>query len=150
MYLGKNVKNDKDWKQTDKLKSCLASKNISDHRPNYKHKTKQVQKLLSELYYRQLSADIKIKKIFYLASFVSQRLGQSGINFTISILLFMENCLYYNVIHDFSVLLITGSNPTDMKRFRSHTGNYFLLPIPRFMYNNLNVKSFFARILVLQ
>ena len=37
----------------------------------------------------------------------------------------MQNCLLYDAILDFSVCLKTGSNPADINRFRSHTGNKF-------------------------
>ena len=40
----------------------------------------------------------------------------------IFILIFVENCLYYDAIHDFSVWLRTGSNPADISWFRSDTG----------------------------
>ena len=36
----------------------------------------------------------------------------------------MENCLYYDAIHDFSVSVRTNSNTADIDRFRSHTGKY--------------------------
>ena len=45
-----------------------------------------------------------------------------GVDFMISILIFVENWLLYRDIHDFSVRLRTGSNPADINRFRSHTG----------------------------
>ena len=48
--------------------------------------------------------------------------NKTGNNFMIFILIFMENCLLYDVIHDFSVWPRTSSNPADIKRFRSHTG----------------------------
>ena len=35
---------------------------------------------------------------------------------------FVENCLQYDAIRDFSVLLRTSSNLADINRFRSHTG----------------------------
>ena len=38
-----------------------------------------------------------------------------------SILIFVENCLYYDAIPDFLVLLRTGSNPVDVERFGSYT-----------------------------
>ena len=31
--------------------------------------------------------------------------------------------MYYDAIHGFLVWLRTGSNPADINRFRSHTGN---------------------------
>ena len=46
------------------------------------------------------------------------------IHFMILILIFVENCLLFDAIHDFSVWLRTGSNPVDSNRFRSHTGKY--------------------------
>ena len=45
----------------------------------------------------------------------------------IFILKFVENCLYYDGIHNFSVWLRTGSNPADISRFRIHTGKKFIL-----------------------
>ncbi len=47
---------------------------------------------------------------------------KTGINFMNFILIFVENCVLFDDIHDFSVWLITGSNPVDSDRFRSHTG----------------------------
>ena len=38
---------------------------------------------------------------------------------SILFLLFVENCLQYNAIHDFSVWLRTGSNPLAINRFES-------------------------------
>ncbi len=57
-------------------------------------------------YYRQLSADIKMKNYTI----------KTGINFMIFILIFIEN--------DFSVWLRTGSKPADINRYQSHTGKY--------------------------
>ena len=37
-------------------------------------------------------------------------------------LIFLENWLYNDAIHDFSVWLQTGSNQADINRFRSHNG----------------------------
>ena len=45
------------------------------------------------------------------------RTNKTGINFMILILIFVENCLEYDAIHDFSVLLKTGSNSADFNRF---------------------------------
>ena len=39
--------------------------------------------------------------------------NNTGINVMIFILIFVENCLYYD-IHNFSVWLRTGSNPSDI------------------------------------
>ena len=44
--------------------------------------------------------------------------------FMISNLIFVENY----AIHDFSVLLRTGSNPPDINRFRSHTVKMINIP----------------------
>ena len=52
------------------------------------------------------------------------RANKPGIIFMIFNFIFVENCLSYNVIHDFSVWLGTGSNPADVNRFRSHTVKY--------------------------
>ncbi len=53
----------------------------------------------------------------------------------IEIFIFVDNCLQYDAIHDFLVLLRTGSNPADINRFRSHTGNIIILnTIPSIIY----------------
>ena len=38
----------------------------------------------------------------------------------------MENCLYYDDIHDFSVLMRTGSNPAHINWFKRYTGKVVL------------------------
>ena len=43
----------------------------------------------------------------------------TDINFMIFILIFVKNCLQYNVIHDFSVWPRTGSNLADNNRFQA-------------------------------
>ena len=65
-----------------------------------------------------------------IISFLSEEWGgggypsyKTGIDFMIFILLFVDNCLLYYAKHDFSICLRTGSNPADINRFRSHTGN---------------------------
>ncbi len=68
--------------------------------------------------------DIKIKNYKIKTSIVSPewpkaRANLSVINFMIFILIFIENCLKFDAIHDFSVWLRTGSNQTDSNRFRS-------------------------------
>ena len=72
------------------------------------------------MYYRQLSAEIKIKnhKMFGV--------NKTGINLKIFSLSFVENYLYYDAIHDYLVWMKTALNPADNNqfRFRSHTGNY--------------------------
>ncbi len=70
------------------------------------------------MYYRQLSADIKMKKYKIQTSFACQegpeaRTNKTGIDFIIFILLLVENYPLNNVIHDFSVWHRTGSNPAD-------------------------------------
>ena len=52
--------------------------------------------------------------------------NKAGIGFIIFILIFVENCLKYDAIHDFSVWLRTGSNSADINGFRSHTVNVYL------------------------
>ena len=37
----------------------------------------------------------------------------------------MENCLKYDIMHDFSVWLKTSSNPADIDRLRGDTGITF-------------------------
>ncbi len=56
-------------------------------------------------------------------SFVSPkaRASKTGINLMIFILIFVENCLWFDAIYAFSVWLRTGPNPADSYRFRSHT-----------------------------
>ena len=39
----------------------------------------------------------------------------------ICIVVSMENCLYYDAIHDITVWLRTDSNSADINRFQSHT-----------------------------
>ena len=46
--------------------------------------------------------------------------NKTSINFMIFILIFVENCLLFDAIHNFSVWLRTGSNPPDSDRFQSH------------------------------
>ena len=53
--------------------------------------------------------------------------NKTGIDFMIFILIFVENCLQYDAIHDFSVWLRTGSYPADINRFRIHTGKYITI-----------------------
>ena len=45
----------------------------------------------------------------------------------IFILIFVENCLYHEAIHDYLLWLITGSNPADINRIRSNAGKLFSL-----------------------
>ena len=48
-------------------------------------------------------------------------------NFMIFILMFVENCLLYDAIYNFSVWPRISSNPSDINRCRSHTEkNIFL------------------------
>ena len=64
----------------------------------------------------------KIKTSFVSPEGSKARVYKTGINFRIFILIFVENCLKFDAIHDFSVRLRTGSNPVDCNRFQSHTG----------------------------
>ena len=43
------------------------------------------------------------------------------------ILMFVKNCLQFDAIHNFSVWLRTCSNPADINRIRSHTGNIIIV-----------------------
>ena len=43
------------------------------------------------------------------------------------ILIFVENCLKFNTIHDFSVWQRPDINPADINRFLSQTGNETLV-----------------------
>ena len=83
-------------------------------------------------YHGQLTADIKMKNYMIKTSFASPdwskaRANKIGINFMISIIIFVRDCLYYNSKQHFSVWLRTGSNPADINRFRSHTGKVLLI-----------------------
>ena len=65
-------------------------------------------------YHRQFSADSIGKNYEINSSFVSLErsmapANKTAINFMVFILIFKENCLYYDTIHDFSVLLKTIS-----------------------------------------
>jgi len=73
-------------------------------------------------YYRQLSVDIKMKnhKI------------KTGINIMILILIFIENCLKFDAVHEFSVWLRTGYNPEDSNRCILHFPILVALLIPLF------------------
>ena len=64
-------------------------------------------------YPRQLSTDIDIENYKFKASFVSNKgpEKQNWYHSMIFILILVENCLLYDVIHDFSVWLRTGSYP---------------------------------------
>ena len=57
-------------------------------------------------YYRQLSEDINIKNY--------KKIKTSFISF---ILIFVEHCLCYHAIHNFSAWLRTSLNPADINRF---------------------------------
>ena len=80
---------------------------------------------IKKSYYRQLSADIKIKS---LDSPEGPKVlaDKTGVYFIISILIFVEKCLEYDDKNYFSVWLRTSPNPSDINRFRSHTGKSFL------------------------
>jgi len=47
---------------------------------------------------------------------------KTGINFMIFILIFVENCLQFDAIQDFSFWLRTDPDQVDSNQFRSHTG----------------------------
>ena len=63
-----------------------------------------------------------IKLIPVLLDPRGQRPRLTGIDIMTFILLFVENCLKYDTIHEFSVWLRTGFNPADINWFLSHTG----------------------------
>ena len=76
----------------------------------------------SYLAHRQLSADIKRKNYKIKTSFVSSKglkawASKTGIKFRIFFLIFVESCLKYNTIHNFTVWPRTGSNPADINLF---------------------------------
>ena len=59
-----------------------------------------------EKYYRQLSADNKLKNYNINSNFDSldgpkSQANKAGINLMIFILIFVENCLYWGAMHDF-------------------------------------------------
>ena len=47
----------------------------------------------------------------------------------IFILIFVEICLYFDTIHNFSVCLRTGSTPGNIVRFGSHTAGKTIVPV---------------------
>ncbi len=51
--------------------------------------------------------NFKIKTSFVSREGPKARADKTGINFMIFILIFVENCLYFDAIHDFSVWLRT-------------------------------------------
>ena len=73
--------------------------------------------LFIALYYRQLSTDIKIKnhKILPLGA------NKTGFNFKIFVSVFVENCLLYDALHNFSKLLKVGTNLVDINQFKTNT-----------------------------
>ena len=84
-----------------------------------------------ETYYRQNFTDIIMKHQSIKTSFDNPEGpkawdNKTGIKLKIFILIFTENCLQYDAIHDFSLWLRTGSNPADSNRFQSHTENFIL------------------------
>ena len=68
-------------------------------------------KLFVASYYSFLSEDIKMKKYKIM----------------IIILIFVENCLWYDAINDFSVWLRTGSYPADLIGFEVILEKKFML-----------------------
>ena len=53
------------------------------------------------------------------------RILKTGLNLIIFYLIFVENYLKYDAIHNISVQLRTSSNPADIYRFQSHTENKY-------------------------
>ena len=69
--------------------------------------------------------DIRIEKYKIYTSFLSpERLkaesNKTGFDFMI-LFNIRENCLQYDMLHEFSVWLRTSCNPADINRFWSHT-----------------------------
>ena len=79
--------------------------------------------MLIASFYIQLSTDKKkiIKTCFVRPEVHKARAMKTSINFLFIIVIFIENCMKYEALHDFSVWLETGSNTADMKRFLSYT-----------------------------
>ena len=76
----------------------------------------------------QLSADIKTKFVRFKGP--KTKALKTGINFMFFfILIFIENCLQYDAIHESSVWLRTGSNPAVSK------------PYWKLVYNVYNIKD---------
>ena len=50
-----------------------------------------------------------------------------------------EKLSLIDAVRDFSVWLITGSNPADINRFQSHTGNYIISQIFLHSYKKIIV-----------
>ena len=51
------------------------------------------------------------------------RTNKTSINFMILILIFVENCLYYDAIHEFSVYLGTGFHVYRVRTFKQNMRN---------------------------
>ena len=49
--------------------------------------------------------------------------NKTGINFMVFIIRIMKNFQYYDVIHNFSLWLVTSSNEANINWFLTHTGN---------------------------
>ena len=64
----------------------------------------------------------KMKTSFVRPDRPKARDNKTGINFMITIKIFVGNCVQYVTIHDILVWPRTGSIQTDNNRFRSHTG----------------------------
>ena len=58
----------------------------------------------------------------------------TDINFMIFVLIFVENCLKYDAINDFSVWLRTGFNPADINQNRLKD---CIIPYNTFTLNNM-------------
>ena len=70
---------------------------------------------------------MKIKPRFVRPDWLKARSNKTDISFMVFILIFLENCLYYDAMHNFSVWLRTGYIPADINRFRSDAGNVCIL-----------------------
>ena len=88
------------------------------------------------------------------------RAYKTGINFMVFILVFVEKCLYYDTLKDFSVLMRNGSNPTDINRLEALQQSNFLqcltttkacfhfLPTKLFRSNVVTYKLHFIKVLL--
>ena len=75
---------------------------------------------LQTIFYKYQNNNHKIDTSFVSPVLRSCGVNKSGINSMILIFIFIENCLWFDAIHDFSVWLWTGFNPEDSNRLPSH------------------------------
>ncbi len=87
-------------------------------------------------YYRQLSADIKMKNYKIKTSF------QAGANKTGTNFMVRGKIFQFDVIHDFSLQLRTGSYPEDINWFGSHKEQLFIAAYYRQLSADIKMENY--------